>query len=208
MAILLGLGVNNVFFRTRVARVMINIADVLATVGLIGVAHGLEPDHISSARLVRKNRKLVEMAIFHSAGFALIAIPLSLVLIYFSYVKPEIELASDLLGIVFGGLLLISGIFRLEFEVEPKSTGLIQGMFNVTPSKIVTIILAMNTGSILLGAGVITWFAIVTSLSIILVGMATLRLPRNLDRVLDVATGTITILFFILLLNERFVNIM
>lgn len=187
---------------------MINIADVLATVGLIGVAHCLEPDHISSARLVRKNRKLVEMAIFHSAGFALIAIPLSLVLIYFSYVKPEIELASDLLGIVFGGLLLISGIFRLEFEVEPKSTGLIQGMFNVTPSKIVTIILAMNTGSILLGAGVITWFAIVTSLSIILVGMTTLRLPRNLDRVLDVATGTITVLFFILLLNERFVNIM
>lgn len=61
----------------------------------------------------------------------------------------------------------------------------------------------MNTGSIPLGAGVIAWFAVVTSLSIILVGVITLRVPRNLDRVLDVIIGTITIAFFIFLLSER-----
>lgn len=72
------------------------------------------------------------MAVFHSAGFALIAVPISLVLIYFSYAKAEIEVASDLVGIIFGVLLLVSGIFGMEFEVEPKSTGLLQGMFNVT----------------------------------------------------------------------------
>ncbi len=182
---------------------MINVIGILVTVGLIAIAHGLEPDHISSARLVKKSRKLVEMAVFHSAGFALIAVPISLVLIYFSYAKAEIEVASDLVGIIFGVLLLVSGIFGMEFEVEPKSTGLLQGMFNVTPSKIVTIILAMNTGSVLLGAGVIAWFAVVTSLSIILVFVVTFRVHRNLDRFLDVIIGNITIAFFIFLLSER-----
>ncbi|AWS00112.1 hypothetical protein [Metallosphaera hakonensis] len=175
---------------------MLTDVDILLTVGIIALAHGLEPDHISSARLVRQKRKLVYLALFHSVGFLIVATPLSMALIYFSFLKPSIEFASNIVGIIFGALLLISAILRLDMEIEPKGTGLLQGMLNVSPSKVMAVILAMDTRSLIAGTFVILWFSFVTSLSIVIMGLATLRIPSSLERSLDITIGIITVTFF------------
>ncbi|MEM3358824.1 MAG: hypothetical protein QXF40_04690 [Metallosphaera sp.] len=175
---------------------MIGALGLFLTVTTIAVAHGLEPDHISATRMIRGMRRLAYLGLSHSIGFVIVAIPISLLLIYFTYLKPAIELVSYGIGIGLGAILLVSAILKLDIELEPKGTGLIQGMFSITPSKVITIIIAMDTGSMLLGTGLILWFATISALSIIGVGMLNLRAPGNLDRTLDVIVASITIGYF------------
>ncbi|QKQ99229.1 hypothetical protein GWK48_01405 [Metallosphaera tengchongensis] len=171
--------------------------DYFITITLLSISHGLEPDHISAARMVKGKRKLVQLALFHSVGFLVISIPLSIVLTYYALLIPFAQFLANLIGIIFGSILVMSAVTGKEIEIEPKSGGLVQGMFNVTPSKLITIVLAIKTGSVVLGSSLILWFGFVTSISIISIGMINAYIPVRFNRTINLVVGVVTIVYFL-----------
>ena len=175
--------------------------DLLVT-GLLALSHGLEPDHISGARMMKTRRKVAIFAAFHSLGFLLITIPIAIALSLASYVRPSLEAASYIVGIAFGMILLMSVILGKELEIEPKGAGIVQGALVVTPSKILAIIFAMDTGSVLYGVFIVAWFSAITWISIFLMGWINVYIPKSADRYVNLAVSILTIAYFTFLLVD------
>lgn len=175
------------------------LTDLLVT-GLLALSHGLEPDHVSGARMMKSRRKVATFAAFHSLGFLLIAVPISVLLGFAKDVGPSLEVASYIVGIAFGVVLLLSAITGRELEIEPKGAGIVQGALVITPSKILAIVLASGTGSILYGTLVVIWFSVITWMSIFLLGWANLYVPKSVDRYVNFLVSVVTVGYFTYLL--------
>ncbi len=168
---------------------------------LIGVGHGIEPDHVSTARMFKKDyRKVVKFAISHSAGYLIIAIPL----VYLSsFIENEILIASYLIGMAFGILLLIETLTGREFDIEPKFAGILQGSVVLTPSKILTIILAFQS-SFPFNVLILLSFALGSALSITALSLLTL-IPARFSFMFNISVSLITIAYIIYQLAQLFI---
>ncbi len=155
----------------------------------IGTGHGIEPDHVSTARLYKKDyRKIIKFAIFHSAGYLIIAIPL----VYLaSFFEEEIIIMADIIGMAFGALLLIETVTGREFDIEPKFAGILQGSIVLTPSKILTIILAFES-AFPFNVLILSAFVLGSTISIIALGLLTL-IPDRISFAFNIGVSLITI---------------
>ncbi|BBG25449.1 hypothetical protein [Sulfuracidifex tepidarius] len=159
----------------------------------IGIGHGIEPDHVSTARLYKKDyKKIIKFAMFHSAGYLIIAIPL----VYLaSLFEEEIIILADAIGIIFGALLLVETITGREFDIEPKFAGTLQGSVVLTPSKILTIILAFSS-AFPFNVLILLAFALGSMTSIIALGLLTL-IPERFSFIFNIAVSVITIAYIL-----------
>ena len=172
--------------------------EILALVVALAISHALEPDHIVTLRLMKSKKEYAMFGLSHGIGFALIALPL--VIIFSSF--PFLELIGDLIGLGFAILLLYSEIVgkEIEFNVSRSfGTGVLQGAFAITPSKIVVAILASEVG-LLLGSLYISIFIVVSSFTIFLVGafisfLTDLR--ADLSRYINIGIAMFTIIYIL-----------
>ncbi|AWR97875.1 hypothetical protein DFR86_10205 [Acidianus sulfidivorans JP7] len=167
----------------------------LLIVALLGLTHGFDPDHIATAKMLKKTRKVIIFALSHSLGFVLLAIPLSIIFILLEINTSILELAANIVGIIIGIILLISAITNKEFEIEPKSMGIIQGALVVTPSKILTIVLAITIGNFAYSIILLLAFILTSTISII--GLSLLKyIPERFSKLVNIIISIITIGFF------------
>jgi hypothetical protein len=158
---------------------------------LIGTGHGLEPDHVSTARLYKKDyKKVIKFALSHSAGYILIAIPI----IYLaSFFEEEILIISYITGIFFGVLLMIETVTGKEFDIDPNFAGVLQGSVVLTPSKILTIVLAFAS-PFPYNVGILLAFAIGSTLSIMALSFLTM-IPTKYSFWFNIVVSLITITY-------------
>ncbi|WP_369610388.1 hypothetical protein [Sulfurisphaera javensis] len=167
----------------------------------LALSHALEPDHIVTMRLMKSKKEYAMFGLSHGIGFAIIAIPLVLILSFF----PFLEIVGDLIGLAFALILLYSEIIGKEIELNVSKSfgsGILQGAFAITPSKIVVAILASEVG-LLLGSLYVFTFVVISSLAIFLVGfsLSYLNLKKDISRIVNICialVATIYILFSIL----------
>lgn len=170
-------------------------------VALLGITHGFDPDHIATAKLLNKFKKIFIFALSHSLGFVILAIPLSL-LITILHLDPKIlELPSNMVGLLVGTLLLLSVILEKEFEIEPKTMGILQGALIVTPSKILTVILAISSGVFLDAVIIVSVFVLSSTLSILALSLLNF-IPKKYSKIANISISTATIIFFSLTIVE------
>ncbi|EZQ07019.1 MULTISPECIES: hypothetical protein [Acidianus] len=169
----------------------LNISDILLVI-FLGLSHGLDPDHVATARMMKRKGSILKFSLFHSAGFLIIALPLSLVVTIES-IKQIILAGSFIIGIGIGGLLLFSAVMEKEFDLEPK-IGILQGSLVLTPSKILAILIAINAGEIFLSVFVLAIFVITSTLSIALLAFLNL-IPRKVSRIFNIGIAIFTIIF-------------
>jgi len=158
---------------------------------ILGLTHGLDPDHIVTARILKKVTKIFKFSLFHSAGFIIIALPISL-LLFIRGVKFAIIFISYIIGIIISLLLLYGSIIGKEFEIEPKKFGLLQGALVLTPSKILTIILAIASGNIIIGL-IITAIFILASISSITIFAIINFIPIKYDKIANITVSIFSI---------------
>lgn len=161
----------------------------------LAISHAFEPDHIVTLRLMKSKRDYAVFGLSHGIGFALIALPLVIIL----SITPELEVIGDLIGLGFSVILLYGEIVGREFEFNVSKSlgsGILQGAFAITPSKIVVAVLASQVG-FLLGSIYIMLFVIVSSLTIFLVGflLSYVNVKKDLSRVINVCIAIVTIIY-------------
>lgn len=164
----------------------------------LAISHALEPDHIVTMRLMKSKREFAMFGLSHGIGFAIIAIPLVLILTLF----PFLEIIGDLIGLGFSFLLLYAEIIGKEIEFNLSKSfgsGVLQGAFAVTPSKIVVAVLASEVG-LLLGSFYIFAFILISSLSIFLVGsmLSIINTKKDLSRIVNICIALVAIIYILL----------
>lgn len=173
----------------------------LIVVALLGLTHGFDPDHIATAKMLKSFRKITIFSLSHSLGFVVLAIPLALIFIFTNVSTNILELSSDIVGIIIGVILLVSVITEKEFEIEPKSMGLLQGALIVTPSKVLTAILAITSGSIIDAITIVVVFVITSTLSIMTLSLFRF-IPETYSKIVNALISLITIIFFSLMITQ------
>ena len=166
---------------------------VLLLVAALGIAHALEPDHIVTLRLMKGVKSYVFFSVSHGLGFALIALPLTLA---FSFYR-QAEIIGDVIALAFAVLLIYGEIRGVEIEVSPRGSGVLQGAFAVTPSKVAIAIIASEQG-LLIGAISIGLFILTSTIFIILVGVLLTFIPSRVEKYINISLGFITIIFVLL----------
>ncbi|BDC17164.1 hypothetical protein [Acidianus sp. HS-5] len=166
----------------------------LIIVALLGLTHGLDPDHIASARVLRNNIKILKFALFHSLGFVILAVPLTIIFLIVSVSSAYLNILGNLVGIGVALILLISTLIGREFEIEPKKLGLLQGSLVVTPSKIITILLAISLDNIIYSTVLVGVFVVSSTFSIFALSSLNM-IPRKLDKPINIAVALVTIIF-------------
>lgn len=162
---------------------------------ILGLTHGLDPDHIVTARILKKVTKIFKFSLFHSAGFLIIALPISL-LLFVRGVKFIIIFASYIIGIIISLLLLYGSIIGKEFEIEPKKFGLLQGALVLTPSKILTIVLAIASGNVIIGLLIIAIFILTSVLSITIFAIINF-IPKKYDKITNIMVSIFSLSYII-----------
>jgi len=162
---------------------------------ILGLTHGLDPDHIVTARILKKVTKIFKFSLFHSAGFLIIALPISL-LLFVRGVKFIIIFVSYIIGIIISLLLLYGSIIGKEFEIEPKKFGLLQGALVLTPSKILTIVLAIASGNVIIGLLIIAIFILTSVLSITIFAIINF-IPKKYDKITNIMVSIFSLSYII-----------
>ncbi|AAK43089.1 hypothetical protein SULI_03925 [Saccharolobus solfataricus] len=162
---------------------------------LLGLSHGIEPDHVATARLLKSRWKIVQFALSHSAGFVIIAIPLVILIGDNKF----LEIISNIIGIIFSILLLIQAIFDKEIDIGANKAGLLQGAFVITPTKVLVIVIASTAYSILYSIEVISVFIIASAVSIISLSLLNF-VPKRVYKIVDVGIALLTMTYLIFLL--------
>lgn len=171
------------------------ILEDVILVSILGVTHGLDPDHIATVKMLKNFQKILIFSISHGFGFVIFAIPLSFVLIL-AKINPNIlEIPSDILGLIIGILLLFSAIVGKEFEIEPKGMGLLQGALVVTPSKILTVLLAITVGNFIDAIILVSVFVLTSTLSILSLSLLKF-IPEKYSKIANITVSLVTIIFF------------
>ncbi len=166
----------------------------LLIVTLLGLTHGLDPDHIASARILKDANKIFKFSLFHSLGFVILAIPITILFYITSVNSSYLNVIGNLIGIGVALILLISTLIGREFEIEPKKFGLLQGSLVVTPSKIITILLAISLDNIIYSTAIVAAFIITSTISIFALSLLNI-IPRKLDKPINVTVALVTIIF-------------
>ncbi len=164
----------------------------LALVVALGLTHGLDPDHVAMARLLKKFSRVVSFALFHTAGFLIIALPLAFVVLHFSYAGKAIETGAYAVGLAVSSVLLFSAVTGREMEVEPRGQGLMQGALVLTPSKVVSLSLAVASGEVVYSLAILLAFVASSFLSLLLLSAVNL-VPKNVERPFNVAVSLASI---------------
>jgi hypothetical protein len=169
---------------------------------LLGLAHGIEPDHLASISLSQRGfRSGLYFGIRHGLGFATIAIPLILVINAFP-VKQLLSEAAALISIAVGILVLYVSVRGIDLELGPRGSrglGFIQGALALTPTKVLLIALAA-TASIFMGIASLLLFAAGSILVMSIYGFARFMVPRNMDRAISVLVSIASIIYAALML--------
>jgi len=172
---------------------------ILLLIIALGLSHALEPDHIVALRFMKSKKDYAMFGLSHGIGFALIAIPL---VIIFSFL-PFLEFIGDLIGLGFAVVLLYSEIIgkEIEFEVMRSfGSGMLQGAFAITPSKIVVAVIASEVG-LLLGSLYISLFILISPVTIFLVGTLVsylVNLKADLSRYINIGIAVVTIIYILI----------
>lgn len=167
---------------------------IFVVVLALALSHAFEPDHIVTLRLMKSRRDYAVFGLSHGIGFALIALPLVIIL----SIIPELELIGNIIGLGFSAILLYGEIVGKEFEFNVSKSlgsGILQGAFAITPSKIIVAVLASEVG-FLLGSIYIILFVIVSSLGIFLVGflLSYINVKKDLSRMINICIAIVTII--------------
>lgn len=165
-------------------------------VALLGLTHGLDPDHIATVRILKNSVKVLKFSIFHSLGFVILAIPLTVILTITSINSVYLNIIGNLIGIGVALILLASAILGKEFEIEPKEMGLLQGSLVVTPSKIITVVLAISLDNIIYSIAIVGIFILSSTFSIFALSSLNM-IPRKFDKPINVAISLLTIIFLV-----------
>jgi hypothetical protein len=120
----------------------LNVYYVLAVVTVVGFLHAFEPDYLTALRLTKDARNYALFGLSHGIRFALIAVPLVALFSGFAWLAP----IGDIIVLLFAFLPLYFEIRGVELKVSPKGSGLLQGAFALTPSKLLVVILASELG--------------------------------------------------------------
>ena len=166
---------------------------VLGLVILLGATHALEPDHVVAMRMMKGAKDYMVFGVTHGVGFALIAVPLILLFSYFQFYG---ILAGDVIAIGFALLLLYGEITGKELEVSPKGSGVLQGAFAITPSKVMVAILAAEA-SLIVGMIYVASFIIVSSVSMLVVGLMFSFVPEKIEKVINIIIALVTISYVV-----------
>lgn len=172
---------------------------IIALIVALGFSHAVEPDHIVTLRLMKTKKDYALFGLSHGVGFALIAIPLATIFSFFHF----LEIVGDIIGLGFSLVLLYSEIIGKEIEfnvIRSFGSGIIQGAFAITPSKVIVAILASEVG-LLLGSLYITLFIFISSITLFLVGMTLsffITLKADLSRYINVGIAIVTIIYILI----------
>ncbi|AGJ63654.1 hypothetical protein [Saccharolobus islandicus] len=162
---------------------------------LLGLSHGIEPDHVATARLLRSRWKIIQFALAHSAGFIIIAIPLVILIGDNNF----LEMIADIVGIIFSILLLVQAIFDKEIDIGANKAGLLQGAFVITPTKVLVIVIASTGYTLLYSIEIVSSFIIASAASIISLSLFNL-IPKRIYKIVDIGIGLLTMAYLIFLL--------
>ncbi|QXJ33997.1 hypothetical protein [Saccharolobus shibatae] len=162
---------------------------------LLGLSHGIEPDHVATARLLRSRWKIIQFALSHSAGFIIIAIPLVILIGDNKF----LEIIADIVGIIFSILLLVQAIFDKEIDIGANKAGLLQGAFVITPTKVLVIVIASTGYTIPYSIEIVLSFIIASAASIISLSLFNL-IPKRIYKIVDMGIGLLTMAYLIFLL--------
>ncbi|MFP3347305.1 MAG: hypothetical protein RXR17_07725, partial [Sulfolobaceae archaeon] len=83
-----------------------------------------------------------------------------------------------------------------EFEISPKGSGVLQGAFAITPSKVVVAVLASETTP-LIGIVYVALFILVSTIAMFVVGVSLHYVPEKLERVINIGIALVTIAYVI-----------
>lgn len=169
---------------------------------LLGLAHGIEPDHLASISLSQRGlRSGLYFGVSHSLGFATIALPLILVINVFP-IKQLLSEAAALISIIVGILVLYVSVRGIDLELGPRGSrglGFIQGAIALTPTKVLLIALSA-TASLVMGIASLLLFSIGSILVMSIYGFARFMVPRNMDRAIAVLVSIASIIYAALML--------
>ncbi|MEM3940143.1 MAG: hypothetical protein QXY68_08465 [Saccharolobus sp.] len=159
---------------------------------LLGLTHGIEPDHIATARLLKSRIKIFKFALTHSAGFVIIALPIAFLI----GDNKILYIISNIIGIVFAILLLIETITGKEFDIGPNKAGLLQGAFVITPTKVLTIVLAASDFNIIFSIEIILAFVLASFTSIFSLAILNI-IPKGIYKIINIIIALTTIIYLI-----------
>ena len=166
---------------------------ILALVIILGLTHALEPDHVVAMRMMKGVKDYLLFGFSHGLGFALIAIPLILIFTYFQFYG---ILAGDIIAVAFAIVLIYAEITEKEIEVSPRGSGLIQGAFALTPSKVIVAVLAAE-GPLLIGLLYVGTFILVSSIAMLLVGLMLDYVPKRIEKGVNIGIAVVTISYVV-----------
>jgi len=166
---------------------------IMGLVITLAVTHSLEPDHIVTMRMMNSPKDYLAFGASHGVGFAIIAIPLILLFNHFQFYG---ILAGDIIAIIFAIVLIYGELIGKEFEISPKGSGVLQGAFAITPSKVVVAVLASET-TLLIGIVYVALFILVSTIAMFVVGVSLHYVPEKLERVINIGIALVTIAYVI-----------
>ncbi|MBW9141176.1 MAG: hypothetical protein K1T65_05715 [Candidatus Aramenus sp.] len=168
------------------------LLESLAIVVILGLSHGLDPDHVVMTRMLKRFSKVISFALFHSAGFLVIALPLALVILSFSWAKGAIAIGSYAVGMAVSVVFLWASLIGREIEVEPKGLGLIQGALVLTPSKVLSLTIALASGEIAYSALILLAFIASSFVSLLVLSLVNL-VPIKVEKPFNLAISLISL---------------
>jgi len=155
---------------------------------ILGLSHGIEPDHVVTARLLKTRRKILQFALAHSAGFIIIAIPL-VILIGDNKI---LEIVADAVGIIFSILLIIETVTGKEFDIGANTAGVLQGAFVITPTKVLVIVIASSAYNLVYSIETLLAFILASSISIFSLSILNI-IPKRIYKILNISIAIFTL---------------
>jgi hypothetical protein len=165
------------------------ITSLFLVLGL-GVAHGLEPDHLAAMRTMNTRSQYLRFSVGHGLGFAVVAIP---IILLFGFIS-EIEIVGDIIGFAVGVLLLYEELTGREFELNGGGIGVAQGALALTPSKVLVAILAADAG-LILGSIYLAIFILISSVVMFVLAVAMDSVPSKASRIVGIALAVTTLIY-------------
>ncbi|AHC52025.1 hypothetical protein SUSAZ_08845 [Sulfolobus acidocaldarius SUSAZ] len=162
---------------------------------LLGLGHGLDADHIANVRIFKSLKKIFQFSLFHSAGFLIMAIPLSLLSLV-TILEFPLLITSYSIGLLVSGLLLYGTVKGKEFEIEPKSLGLLQGALVISPSKLIVITLSLMSENILYSVLILFVFITTSVLSFMIFSLLNF-IPKRFDKIVNILISIGSIIFIL-----------
>ncbi|MCI2413657.1 MAG: hypothetical protein MPF33_00160 [Candidatus Aramenus sp.] len=168
------------------------LLESLAVVVVLGLTHGLDPDHVVMTRMLKRFSKVVSFALFHTTGFLVVALPLALVILSFSGAKGAIAIGSYAVGMIVSVVFLWASLVGREIEVEPKGLGLLQGALVLTSSKVVSLTIALASGELTYSVLILLAFVASSFASLLALSLVNL-VPSRIERPFNLAVSLVSL---------------